>query len=148
MWCRPLIGIRTQIKELGQPQARKGLRPELHRAVAALLHENDLPVVIAQAEDVAVVTQIDEELARALLHFFSKVPDVQGVQSLRFVQPLCSVQFPSFILPAAWGKEVGDPNLAPFASLRETSLRNSSPAKTPSTQRPRHPTVFSWQPLF
>ena len=33
---------------------------------AALLHEDDLPVVVSQSPDVAVVGEVDEALARAL----------------------------------------------------------------------------------
>jgi hypothetical protein len=39
------------------------------------------------------------------------------------------------------------PNLAPFAPLRETLLRNSFPAKTPSSPRPLRLTNFSSRPL-
>src|SRR5262245_7950716 len=37
---RELVGIGAQVVELGQPQGRERLRPDLHRPVAALLHED------------------------------------------------------------------------------------------------------------
>jgi hypothetical protein len=47
--------------------ARERLGPDLQRALAALLHEHDLPVVEAHGQHIAVVAEVEEEVARALL---------------------------------------------------------------------------------
>src|SRR5262252_9406786 len=41
--------------------------------MASLLHEHDLPVVEAHAENIAVVAEVHEKLARALLLFAGEV---------------------------------------------------------------------------
>jgi hypothetical protein len=43
------------VEELGQPQADERFGPDAHRPLHALLHEDDLPVVVAYGQDVAVV---------------------------------------------------------------------------------------------
>jgi hypothetical protein len=53
------------LKTLGSA-AGEGFRPHLQRALAALLHEHDLPVVVAHRQDVAVVADVEEDVARAL----------------------------------------------------------------------------------
>ena len=64
---RPLERIRAQVEELRDAQHHERLGPELQRSLGALLHEHDLPVVEPQSEHVAVVGEVDEALARALL---------------------------------------------------------------------------------
>ena len=63
----PLVGVGAQVEELGHPQRDERLGPDLQRALDALLHEDDLPVVEPQRDQVAVVVEVDEALARALL---------------------------------------------------------------------------------
>ena len=46
---RELVRVGPQVEELGQAQLGERLRPDLQRALAALLHEHDLPVVVADA---------------------------------------------------------------------------------------------------
>jgi hypothetical protein len=45
----------------------------LQSAVAALLHEHDFPVVEANAQHVAVVAEVEEELSGALFHLAGEV---------------------------------------------------------------------------
>ena len=65
--------IRPQVEELRDPQRDERLGPDLQRALDALLHEHDLPVVEAEREHVAVVGEVDEPLPRALVHLAGEV---------------------------------------------------------------------------
>src|SRR5205085_12644172 len=49
------------------------LEPQLQRALAALLHEHDLPVLRPDAQYVTVVGEVDHAAARALLDFAGEV---------------------------------------------------------------------------
>src|SRR6185437_14983155 len=46
--------VGAEIVDLRNPEPGKGLSPDQQRALASLLHERDLPVVIAHAEHVAI----------------------------------------------------------------------------------------------
>src|SRR5262245_56013022 len=61
-----LVGIGAEVEELREPQRRERLRPHLQRPLAALLDEDELPVLVPQADHVAVVVEVEELLPRAL----------------------------------------------------------------------------------
>ena len=56
-----------QVEQLGHAQLGERLGPDTHGARRALLLEYDLPVFIAQADEITVVVEIDELLACAAL---------------------------------------------------------------------------------
>jgi hypothetical protein len=64
---RRLEGIGSNVEQLWQPQRDERLLPNLH-AFAALFRENDLPLVIAKADERAIIVEV-EELARGLADF-------------------------------------------------------------------------------
>ena len=55
--------IGAQVEELGQAQRHERLLPDIE-AVGALLGEDDLPVVVAQRHQRAVVVEVEELVAR------------------------------------------------------------------------------------
>ena len=57
-------GSVRRLKSFGTRSDDERLEPDLERALDALLHEHDLPVVEPEREDVAVVGEVDEALAR------------------------------------------------------------------------------------
>ena len=57
---RELVRIGAQVEQLRHPQSRERLGPDLHGSLAALLHEHQLPVVVAHGEHVAVVAEVEE----------------------------------------------------------------------------------------
>src|SRR5262249_44603464 len=59
-------GIGTQVVELRRPQHREGLGPDLQGPGAALFEKDGLEVAGAKRDEIAVVVEIDESLARAL----------------------------------------------------------------------------------
>jgi hypothetical protein len=61
----PLKGIGAQVEELRDAQRDERLRPQLECAARPLLHEDELPVVEPQRDEIAVVREVDEALARA-----------------------------------------------------------------------------------
>src|SRR5262245_8345069 len=63
---RPLVGVHPQIEHLGKPQAGKGLGPNPQRTFGALLAEDHFPVLVPQRDELAVVIEIEERLARRL----------------------------------------------------------------------------------
>ena len=60
----PFVGVHPQIEDLGQPQFSERFGPNRHRARGALFGEDKLPVVVAQAKQVALVAEVEELLAR------------------------------------------------------------------------------------
>src|SRR5882757_2027186 len=62
---RALVRIRPQVKKFRQPQLGKRLGPDLHGAPLALLLEHDFPVLVTHVDDIAIVVEVDELLARA-----------------------------------------------------------------------------------
>src|SRR5690348_2281868 len=62
----PLIGIGPKVEYLGQAQSRERLGPDAQCAGGALLLEHDLPILVAHIDEIAVVVEIDELLARAV----------------------------------------------------------------------------------
>ena len=59
-------GSVRRLKSFGTRSAMNGSAQISQRAARALLHEHELPVVEAQGDQVAVVREVDEALARAL----------------------------------------------------------------------------------
>ena len=89
----PLVGIGEQVEDLGHPQLHEGLGPDLASSLLALLLEHKLPVVVAQAHQVAVVGEVEELLAGALVRLAR--PVVEHVVAIemdaeRFVPHLVS----------------------------------------------------------
>ena len=68
-----LVGVGAQVVQLGHAQPRERLGPHLQRARAALLQEHDLEVVITDRQDVAVVADVEEDLARPFLRLAGQV---------------------------------------------------------------------------
>ena len=66
-------GSVRRLNSLRHPQRHERLGPDLQRARHPLLHEDDLPVVEAEREHVAVVGEVDEALARALVDLAGQV---------------------------------------------------------------------------
>ena len=64
-WSARSNGSLRRLKSLGSAQRHERLLPDVE-AVGALLHEDHLPVVVAQAGDAAVVGPVDELAARPL----------------------------------------------------------------------------------
>src|SRR5262245_24556074 len=62
----PLVGIRSQIEEFRKAQGGEGLAPHPQRSRGALLRENKLPVVVAQADEVGVIVEVVELHPRTL----------------------------------------------------------------------------------
>ena len=62
-----LVRIGAQIVELRHAQRDKRLGPDPQCAGGALLHEYELPVVVTQAREIAVVREIEVLYARAFL---------------------------------------------------------------------------------
>src|SRR5258706_1815865 len=60
---RPLIGIGTEIEDLWNAQASKGIGPEQKLPVGALLHEHYLPVVVSQSDQLLIVVDIEERVS-------------------------------------------------------------------------------------
>src|SRR5215467_4897568 len=58
----PLVGIRPEVIELRKPQGHERLGPDTQRPWSALLHEDQLPVVVPQRSDLLVVVDVDERL--------------------------------------------------------------------------------------
>jgi hypothetical protein len=56
---RLLERIRTQVEELGEPQCHERLLPDVE-AFGALLGKHELPLVVAQADDRAIVAEVEE----------------------------------------------------------------------------------------
>src|SRR4029453_9478773 len=67
--------IRAEVVELRHPQRDERLRPQLERPLRPLLHEDELPVVEAQRDEVAVVAEVDEALWRAPILLAREVRD-------------------------------------------------------------------------
>ena len=61
----PLVRIPPQVEHQRHPKRREGVRPGLKGGLYALLHENQLPVVVAQGCEVAVVREVEDLVARA-----------------------------------------------------------------------------------
>ena len=57
--------VRREVEELRHAQRHERLRPQLQGSARPLLHEDELPVVEPQRDEIAVVREVDEALARA-----------------------------------------------------------------------------------
>src|SRR5258705_13744453 len=68
-----LVRIGTQVEQLRRTQLGEGLEPNLQRALAALLHEHDLPVLRPDAQYVTVVGEVNHSTARALVRLAGEV---------------------------------------------------------------------------
>ena len=66
-------GSVRRLKILGRRSRTNGSAQTPSVPCEPLLHEHDLPVVEAQAEHVAVVAEVEEEVARALLGLAGQV---------------------------------------------------------------------------
>ena len=60
----PLKRIRAKVVELGKTQRDERLLPDIE-ALCALLSEDDLPIVVTQRDERAVVVEVEELVARA-----------------------------------------------------------------------------------
>ena len=61
-----LVRVGAQVGDHGNARLHEGFTPDLHGPLDPLLGEPELPVVVAQAQQVAVVREVKELLARAL----------------------------------------------------------------------------------
>src|SRR4030095_11810901 len=83
------------------------------RAVTPLLHENHFPVVEAQTKHVAIVTEVEEEVTRALLGLAGQVG--QEIESVDVVlvgpadRPVASLQLVDDIRSTCHGEESRQP---------------------------------------
>src|SRR3954468_4826274 len=59
------VRIGAQVVELGDAKGRERFGPDAQSAGCPLLLEHDLPVLIAQGDDIAVIVEVDELLASA-----------------------------------------------------------------------------------
>src|SRR6185436_17368817 len=64
---RPFEWVGQEIEKFWKPQGRGRLTPDLQRSRDALFLEDELPVVVAQADQLGVVVEVEELLARTLL---------------------------------------------------------------------------------
>ena len=64
---RPFERIGAEVEQLGNAQRDEGIGPDRQCASDALLHEHYLPVVIPQADQVAIVGEVEESRPRSLL---------------------------------------------------------------------------------
>src|SRR6266850_1471316 len=62
---RALIGVRPQVEEFRNTQLGERLGPNSQRSRRALLFEHELPVFVTHGDEIAVVVEVDELLARA-----------------------------------------------------------------------------------
>ncbi len=73
---RVLVGaferIASEVEDLRRPELHERFEPA-HQLVGALLHQHDLPVLHPDAEDVAVVAHIEEDVPWALLRFAGEI---------------------------------------------------------------------------
>ena len=63
----PLIGVRTQVKEPGNPCLHKGPAPDQHGPRLFLLGEDHLPVFETQCLQIAIIGKVEEFLTGPLL---------------------------------------------------------------------------------
>ena len=61
----PFVRVGAQVDDHGNAHFHEGFTPDLHGPLDPLLGEPELPVVVAQAQQVAVVREIEVLLARA-----------------------------------------------------------------------------------
>ena len=61
-----LVRIEPEIEDQRHAQVVKGSAQTRKRSRGPLLHEDELPVVVAQSRQIAVVGEVEELLARAL----------------------------------------------------------------------------------
>ena len=61
-----LVRLRPQVEDLRRAQAGRGLGPNAQRALHALLLEHDLPVLITQGDEIAIVRRDRASSALAL----------------------------------------------------------------------------------
>src|SRR5262249_2652407 len=69
---RLLIRIGPQVEELRKPQGSERFLPYQQGSLGALFSKNKLPVVVAQTDQVGVVIEVVELLARTLLRLASQ----------------------------------------------------------------------------
>ena len=81
----PFVRIGPQVEYLRHPQGDEGLGPDAHGSSDSLLHEDDLPVVVAQSGQLLVVVDVDERFAGALLRLSGKVRQEVVAVEMHFV---------------------------------------------------------------
>src|SRR4029077_12529910 len=64
---RALVRVRAKVEDFRDTQLGKRLGPDSQRARRSLLLEDNLPVFVAQCDDIAIVIDVDELLARTAL---------------------------------------------------------------------------------
>ena len=72
----PLVGVRPQVEHLRHAQVGERLGPDLHRALLALLGEDELEVLVTHADDLTVVVEVDEAVACALVGLAGEVVEL------------------------------------------------------------------------
>ena len=79
--------IGAQVEELRKTQGHERVLPDI-QAVRALFREDDLPLVVAQADQRAVVVEVEELLARARRLAGERIGDVVAVEwTLKVLSP-------------------------------------------------------------
>jgi hypothetical protein len=63
----PFVGVHAQIEDLGYAQRDERLGPKRQRALGPLFCKNNLPVVVAQADQFGGVVEVKELLAGIFL---------------------------------------------------------------------------------
>src|SRR5258705_9172659 len=70
------VGIGPQVEEFRDTQLGKRLGPDSHRARRALLLEHELPVFVAERDEIAIIVEVDELLARATVLLSGEVREL------------------------------------------------------------------------
>src|SRR5215467_2319932 len=65
--------VGSQVEDLRHAQGSERLCPYAHRSFASLLHENHLPIVETQRNQVSIVIEVDEALSWAMLLFSGQI---------------------------------------------------------------------------
>ena len=96
---RPFVRIGTEVEDLGDPQVGEWVRPDEHRSLGALLHERQLPVVVAQPGQLLVVVDVKERFPRALRDLPGQVGDEVVTVEVNLVGPVADlVALEQFVL--------------------------------------------------
>ena len=72
---RALVRVRPEIEQFRNPQGDERFRPEAEGARGLLLLEHDLPVVIAQGDQLLVVVDVEERFSRSPRNLSGQVGD-------------------------------------------------------------------------
>src|SRR6185369_136527 len=62
---RALVGVRAQVEQFWNAQLGEWLGTDSQRSLRTLLLEHELPVFVTHGDEIAVVVEVDELLARA-----------------------------------------------------------------------------------